>query len=175
MGDIFLRPLCQADLDLYCRWQADPTVFGPYDAPAGGSLQDLRMRYSKTGLLSEKAGCLLVIARPAQPVGFVQYCRHCADAWVMWGSVFIAIPDMRGRGLGTAAHRSLCAYVFTRFPAIHKLECWTDRENLAEQRALAKAGFVHEGTLRARNRLRGAFRDMAVYGFIRTQWREPAP
>jgi len=59
----------------------------------------------------------------------------------------ITIADEhRGRGIGTQAQRMLAELLHSR--GIVRVEASTDISNIAEQRALAKAGFVCEGTLR---------------------------
>ncbi len=55
-------------------------------------------------------------------------------------------PQHRGRGIGSAAQRLLADELHAR--GIVRVEASTDVENIAEQRALAKAGFVLEGVLR---------------------------
>jgi RimJ/RimL family protein N-acetyltransferase len=59
----------------------------------------------------------------------------------------ISIADEhRGRGIGTQAQRMLAELLHSR--GIVRVEASTDISNIAEQRALAKAGFICEGTLR---------------------------
>jgi len=58
----------------------------------------------------------------------------------------ITIADEhRGRGIGTQAQRMLAELLHSR--GIVRVEASTDISNIAEQRALAKAGFVCEGVL----------------------------
>lgn len=170
MAKICLREIGKEDVRIYSKWKEDPEVFGTYDEPSSSSFQALLDEYEKTKFLGERSGSLLIIDEVRTAVGFVDYSRHFEDTWIMWCSVFIAKPEIRGQGYGTMAHMCLTDYIFKRFRSIHKIELWTDTENYAEKRALDKAGFTHEGTLRARNRLRGEFRDMDVYGFLRTEW-----
>jgi len=59
----------------------------------------------------------------------------------------ITIADEhRGRGIGTQAQRMLAELLHSR--GVVRVEASTDISNIAEQRALAKAGFICEGTLR---------------------------
>jgi RimJ/RimL family protein N-acetyltransferase len=57
------------------------------------------------------------------------------------------VPEHRGHGIGTQAQRMLAEELHAR--GISRVEASTDVSNVAEQRALAKAGFVCEGTLRS--------------------------
>ncbi len=54
----------------------------------------------------------------------------------------------------------------------NRLEALTEVDNVAEQRALARAGFVQEGTMRGRAFVRGGWRDALVYSRLRS---EPPP
>ena len=62
-------------------------------------------------------------------------------------SIGISIdPEFRGRGYGAIAQRLLAELLHER--GIVRVEASTDIANLAEQRALEKAGFAFEGILR---------------------------
>ena len=68
--------------------------------------------------------------------------------------------------MGTAAQRVLADYLFATTTA-NRLEATTEVDNVAEQRALEKAGFVREGVLRGRGFLRGRWRDGMMYARLR--------
>jgi RimJ/RimL family protein N-acetyltransferase len=55
---------------------------------------------------------------------------------------------------------------------VHRLEAGTAIDNVAEQRALEKAGFVREGLMRGRGWNNGAWRDGYMYSRLRT---DPPP
>ncbi|MFT4009209.1 MAG: GNAT family protein [Nocardioidaceae bacterium] len=75
----------------------------------------------------------------------------------------------RGRGLGTEAQRQL-ADLFFRHTTTNRVEAHTDVENLAEQRALEKAGFTREGITRGAQWRDGAYRDGYLYSILRAEW-----
>ncbi len=52
----------------------------------------------------------------------------------------------RGRGIGSVAQRLLAESLHAE--GVHRIEASTDVENIGEQRALAKAGFMLEGVIR---------------------------
>lgn len=64
-------------------------------------------------------------------------------------------------------HRCLVKEIFMKFPEVQKIEALTDVENFAEKRVLEKSGFQNEGLLRRKNKLRGQFRDMYIFGLLR--------
>jgi len=69
---------------------------------------------------------------------------HGSRSW----EIGIALaPSARGRGIGTAAQRLLVEHLFDTTD-VYRIQASTDIENLAEQRALERAGFVREGVLR---------------------------
>lgn len=73
--------------------------------------------------------------------------RYGPTAGSMSMNIGIAlVPEKRGRGIGSAAQRMLAELFHTR--GVHRVEASTDVLNIAEQRALAKAGFELEGIAR---------------------------
>ena len=72
----------------------------------------------------------------------------------------------RGKGYGTEAQRLLAEYLFA-YTRIERLEASTDVLNLAEQRALEKAGFTREGVLRHAQWRAGAFHDCVLFSRLR--------
>lgn len=73
----------------------------------------------------------------------------------------------RGHGYGTAAQVALADYLF-RTTQVERLEASTDIDNIAEQRALTKAGFRREGVLRHAQFRAGAWRDVVLYSRLRS-------
>jgi [ribosomal protein S5]-alanine N-acetyltransferase len=76
------------------------------------------------------------------------------------------LPEYRGQGLGTAAQRLLVDLLF-RSTTVHRLEAGTDVDNLAEQKALERVGFIQEGVLRQVAFRDGAWRDAVIYALLR--------
>ena len=98
--------------------------------------------------------------------------------WVQWGPTaasrcpMIGIylrPEARGRGLGVRAQRELVD-LFFRHTVTNRVEAHTDLENVAEQRALERAGFQREGLVRGAHWRGGAYRDGYLYGVLRSDW-----
>ncbi|MEU4725631.1 GNAT family protein [Nonomuraea dietziae] len=76
-------------------------------------------------------------------------------------------PEFRGKGYGTEAQRRLVRYLFEHTTA-NRIQASTEIENIAEQRALEKAGFTREGVLRGCGFRAGAWRDGVLYSVIRS-------
>ena len=75
----------------------------------------------------------------------------------------------RGRGAATAAVRALCRWAFAQPAlALDLIEWHCEAGNVASRRVAEKAGFLIEGTLRARLRHRGTRVDAWVGSRLRT-------
>ncbi|ACU70300.1 GCN5-related N-acetyltransferase [Catenulispora acidiphila DSM 44928] len=79
------------------------------------------------------------------------------------------IPSGRGKGHGSEAQRQLIEYLFDT-TTVNRVEASTDVENLAEQRALEKAGLVREGVCRGCHFRAGEYRDMVVFATVRADF-----
>ncbi|HEX6360139.1 GNAT family N-acetyltransferase [Actinophytocola sp.] len=83
-----------------------------------------------------------------------------------WNIGIALLPDVRGRGVGTLAQRLLVEHLLAT-TELDRIEASTDVDNIAEQRALEKAGFRREGVLRGAQLRRGIRRDLVHYGLVR--------
>lgn len=81
------------------------------------------------------------------------------------------IPSARGRGTGTEAQTLVVDLLF-RHTAANRVEAHTDVANVAEQRALEKAGFTREGNVRGSQWRNGAYHDGYLYSILRDEWRQ---
>jgi len=75
------------------------------------------------------------------------------------------IEEHRGHGIGAVAQWLLAEELHRRGTV--RVEASTDVENVAEQRALAKAGFVLEGTLALAQSRRDGLHDLQVWAHVR--------
>lgn len=73
----------------------------------------------------------------------------------------------RRRGVGAAAQRLLADQLLSQSGA-NRVEADTDVGNIAEQRALERAGFTREGVVRGAQWRRGAWHDRVLYGRLRS-------
>lgn len=82
------------------------------------------------------------------------------------------LPSERGRGCGTEAQRLLAAHLFVTID-VQRVQAGTGVENMAEQRALEKAGFVREDVLRSAQFRGATYHDMVSHSRIRTDSARP--
>jgi RimJ/RimL family protein N-acetyltransferase len=83
-----------------------------------------------------------------------------------WNIGIGLLPEARGRGVGTRAQRLLVEHLLAT-TELDRIEASTDVDNIAEQRALEKAGFRREGVLRGAQLRGGIRRDLVHYGLVR--------
>jgi aminoglycoside 6'-N-acetyltransferase len=164
-----LRDLTLADADLVDAWNQDETSefndFGeeaaplPREAIAAGPLRDDRNGM----LIVERTDTLEVIGT----VGWhrVKYGPNPeSDGW----NIGIELrPEHRGQGFGSEAQRQLASFLFEVYD-LNRVEASTDVENLPEQRALEKAGFVREGIQRGAQFRAGGYHDLVTFSRLRS-------
>jgi len=166
-----LRDATLADADLLDAWARSPEAKGEFND--FGTIPDdesVREALEKGPLRNERNG-QMIIERVAdgQPIGTVGWHEvHYGPppksrAWNI-GIAFI--PDARGQGYGGIAQRLLADYLFEMTDA-NRVEASTDVENVAEQRALEKAGFQREGIQRGAQFRAGAHHDLITYARVR--------
>jgi RimJ/RimL family protein N-acetyltransferase len=164
-----LRPVRRADLDTLERWQANPAVQGDHNWFGFSPDGQLRRRFDQDGLLGPDRGNLLVELDDGTLAGDVSYfaVTHGPSPGSRAFNVGIALlPEHRGRGHGSEAQRLLAAYLLAH-TTVERLEASTDVGNLAEQRALERAGFTREGVLRHAQFRDGEFHDLVLYSRLR--------
>jgi RimJ/RimL family protein N-acetyltransferase len=77
-------------------------------------------------------------------------------------------PEQRGRGYGSGAQRAAAEYLFAHTP-VARVEASTEADNVAERRALLRAGFTEEGVLRRAVFRDGSYRDMVMFSMLREE------
>ncbi|HEY3140092.1 MAG TPA: GNAT family protein [Acidimicrobiales bacterium] len=168
MDDVTLRPIAEADLDDLYRFSTDPEAGGEFEWTGFKDPKAVRRRWDEDGWIGNEH-VWLAVARPDgtfagivswkdRPVGPTKGLRY---------EVGIALlPEHRGQGVGTTAQRLMVQYLFDHTP-VHRLEAYTDVENVVEQRALEKAGFQREGVLQQIYFRAGRWRDSVLYSRLR--------
>jgi RimJ/RimL family protein N-acetyltransferase len=167
MNKVILRPIQEADLDDLCRYSTDPEAAGEFEWTGFNDPKAMRRRWEEDGWLGAEHGRLAVMSADSL-AGDVSYKdRSPGGSKAAIYEIGIALfPEHRGRGVGTTAQRLLVQHLFDTMPA-HRIEAYTEVENLAEQRALEKAGFEREGVLRGTIFRAGKWRDSIVYALLR--------
>jgi [ribosomal protein S5]-alanine N-acetyltransferase len=169
---IRLRPVVEDDLAMFRRFSTEPGLIG-LDWTGFRDAQAPARRFAADGFLGEDDGRLMVeVEGDRVAAGFVSWrAGQYGAAGRHWTIGIALLPEWRGRGIGWRAQAMLCDYLFRHTPA-QRIEAGTHAENVAEQKALAKAGFRFEGVVRACEFRDGGWRDGHLYSRLRT---DPPP
>ncbi|GAB3930045.1 hypothetical protein GCM10029976_030960 [Kribbella albertanoniae] len=162
-----LRPVTPDDLDLLRRFVAEPGLIG-LDWNGHRDPRRVGQQYEEDGFLGTEHGRLMVDTDGAT-AGFVSWGAGSYDGGRSryWEIGIALLPEYRGQGIGWRAQSMLADYLFEHTTA-ERIQAGTHPENLAEQKALVKAGFQFEGVLRACEFRAGRYRDGYLYSRLRS-------
>jgi RimJ/RimL family protein N-acetyltransferase len=165
-----LRDVTAEDADLLDEWNSQREIggfndFGPRDPTPRHVLDEGPLRNERNGTL------IIERVLDGVPIGTVGWRRVAiygpspsSDAFNVGIEI---LPEARGQGFGTEAQRLLADYLLATSD-VNRVEASTDIDNVAEQRALQKAGFQREGVTRGAQFRSGAYHDLVVYSRLRT-------
>ncbi len=83
---------------------------------------------------------------------------------------YVLSREYWGRGLMPEALRAMIAFGFERM-GLNRIEARCIAENAASARVMEKVGMTYEGTLRQRELIKGAYRDMKLYAILKSEYR----
>ena len=172
---ILLRPMQDQDWPLFEEWgKSREALWGPYQRFQLDHLPLLREAYRQTGLLKREAGFLLIEALDdRRVVGFVRYTLiQFPDADLPHPEIGFGITEVsaRGQGFATEAVGLAVTYLFSGCPT-ERISALTDAENAPAQHVLEAVGFRREGVLRRALFRDGHWRDVALYGILREEYK----
>jgi RimJ/RimL family protein N-acetyltransferase len=166
-GQVTLRPVGEDDLALLRALMQDPAVAGEFEQYGWYAPRAFQRGWEEDGLISADGGTLMVVCGDEVLGAMSWRRRQTAPASHCWALGIALVPQARGRGYGTQAHRLLVRYLFEH-TTVHRIEAATETGNIAEQKALERAGFSREGVLRGIRWRGGAWRDEMLYSILRT-------
>jgi [ribosomal protein S5]-alanine N-acetyltransferase len=170
-GKLTIRAFGPDDLEFLDRLGSDPEALGRFEFAGIGDPRARRRRWEQDGFVSPQATAVAVVLADGTLAGIGSW--RARDRGGSPGACFeiglALLPEHRGHGLGTEAQRLLVDYLF-RFTTVHRLEAFTEVENVAEQKALERVGFTREGIMREVFFRDGAWRDSVVYALLRDEW-----
>jgi RimJ/RimL family protein N-acetyltransferase len=168
---VALRLVAEADLEILDRLTQDPAVTGEFAWLGWHDLTRYRQWWAENRLSGDDAGILMVV-RGDERLGFVSWLKvPSTPGYFYWNIGIALLPRARGQGHGTGAQRLLARYLFANTTA-QRIEAATETGNVAEQRALEKAGFTREGVHRSVGWRDGACRDGVWYSMLRGELRD---
>ncbi|RKN48605.1 GNAT family N-acetyltransferase [Micromonospora endolithica] len=174
---IRLRPVGEPDLAMLRRFAVEPGLLG-LDWHGFRDPVAAERRHAADGWLGEHDGRLVVeVEDEPAAAGFVSYRHGVYGGTAGYREIgIVLLPPWRGRGIGWRAQALLCDYLFLHTP-VQRVQAGTHPENVAEQRALERAGFQREGVVRAAEFRGGRWCDALLYSRLRddpSPWDRPA-
>lgn len=171
--NVQLRPLEEADAELFLPWLNDPEMRRVLPA----------QRYPKS-LKAEREWIATMIAQQDPPRHLVWAIERRSDGQVIgsvgvhaidWArrramtGIFLFPEAMRGKGYGTEAKKLVIDYAFGELD-LHTLWATVIEGNAASERALEKQGYRRGGVLRKSTIVKGVRRDEIYYDVTREDW-----
>ena len=168
--DVRLRPVEERDLGLLERGSSDPALSEPFEWHGYRDPTVHRRRWEQDHYLGRQDS-MLTVALPDEDrafAGFVVWRAVVLPGPVVCYNIgILLLPEHRGQGFGSSAQCLLADYLFSTTLA-NRVEAGTESENVAEQRALEKAGFQREGLHRGRSFRDGRMVDGITYARLRS-------
>jgi RimJ/RimL family protein N-acetyltransferase len=157
-----LRAATKDDVSLIARWWSNAEYMGEHQDVMTLSIEELEK------VMLERTTFFLIQKKDDTRVGHV-------GGWMQGPKMmqigYAVTPDERRKGYGTEAIQLIVGFLFwTR--DIGRIQAMTDTRNTASQRALEKAGFTRECTMRKSWYARGEYRDQYLYRILREDWTE---
>lgn len=168
-----LRPVEERDWSILQQWgKHREGLWGPYQRFQLDHLPLLRRAFEQGGLLKRESGLLLAeTLRDPEVIGYVRYTLiPLPDSDQPCPEIGFGVPAAHAQGQGYAkeAVMLLVGYLFDGYP-VERITAFTDVENAPAQRVMEGVGFQREGVLRRAMFRDGLWRDIAVYGIVRTE------
>jgi RimJ/RimL family protein N-acetyltransferase len=165
---IELRPVAESDLPTIYKLTNDPEFTGEFEWYGWHDQWHFQRLWKENGLLYADGGVLSVRVGE-DTVGFVSWRKQMTGQTTFcWAMGVAMLPEARGKGYGTAAQRQLVRYLFMH-SLVNRIEAGTEISNVAEQRALEKAGFTREGVMRGAAFQGGRWHDAVIYSVLRAE------
>jgi RimJ/RimL family protein N-acetyltransferase len=164
-----LRPAVAGDLPEMEKRLSSSGAAGEYQWFGPRSPSPLRSRLAEDGLLGPDGGELIVEADNASYAGQVKWLKSFwgppEHSWC-WTIGLTIAEEWRGKGIGTAAQRLIVEHLFAHTRA-HRIQAFTDIDNVVEQHVLEKIGFTREGVIRSSQWREGSWHDQVLYSILR--------
>jgi RimJ/RimL family protein N-acetyltransferase len=165
-----LRPPTLDDLGVLELWRGSRRYTGEFNDFGDSDRPTLDEPVRDDGTVIEHGGVLLVeLVADRRPIGTVSW----RAVWYgpntesrAWNVGINLVPEGRYQGFGVEAQRLLVDRLLAT-TRVNRIEASTDIDNLPEQRALEKAGFLREGVLRGAQYRAGTWHDLVSYAIVR--------
>ena len=165
---LILRKMTLNDVEAVFAYASDPEVSRYTLWETHRSIEDSRAFLKLTtqkyenggepdwGIVYKGNGCLVGVC------GLVNWEAEHARAEIG----FVLSREYWGHGFMPEAVRAMFRFGFERMN-LNRIEARCIAENAASARVMEKAGMVYEGTLRQREYIKGAYRDIKLYAILK--------
>ena len=165
-----LREVTADDIERVDAWDADPHLKGEFN-DFGEPPHSIREAVEAGKVNGDDHGMLIVErVDDGTPIGTVSWrAVHYGPppASRAWQIGIALVPEGRGQGFGAEAQRLVADHLFATTDAF-RVEASTDVDNVAEQRALERAGYAREGVNRGAQVRPSGRHDLVLYARLRT-------
>lgn len=171
---LLLRRMCLDDAEAMFAYASDPEVTRYVLFETHRSIEDSRefLRSATEGYERGDFGSWGVVLKESG--AFVGTCGldvNYAPEHARAELGYVLSRGHWGQGLMTEAVRAVIRFGFGRME-LNRIQARCIAENTASARVMEKAGMTYEGTLREREFIKGAYRDMKLYSVLRTEYRD---
>jgi len=165
--EVYLRALALADLDRVLAWHNDPELYSTLGGHFRYVSREAEAEWFRRRLEARNEANLAICLRDRdEHIGNI-YLRNIdfldRNAEL---HAFIAKPEHRGKGYGSAAVRLLAKHAFENL-GLMRIYLHVLASNSAAIKTYEKCGFVQEGRLRRHVFKAGVFEDVLVMGLCR--------
>ncbi len=137
---LVIRRMEKADLPMFSQWSVSPEAHGEYLTIHKFSLKECLEKFENDYFWNDNSKTFIIALRDGQAIGTLHYWKNIAKIVRAVVTVKITLKEVRGKGYGTEAQKILINYLFQR-EKFDVVDMYTDLDNFAEQRCLAKLGF----------------------------------
>jgi len=161
-----MRSLERGDLERTWRWLHQPEIHERIGVKVPFSRTEQEDWFAAMRQSSDK--CVFAVCRSEDQAHIGNVSLSMIDLRHRNGalSVFIADPELRGRGYGSDAVRVFVEYAFNALD-LHRVWCKTDADDQSLERFYTALGFEVEGVLREHEYRNGSFVDKKIFGRVR--------
>jgi RimJ/RimL family protein N-acetyltransferase len=166
---LILRPLAPSDAEALLAYRHLPqvTIYQTWAPESLDEAQTFIEKYAFSNAALGKWGQLAITLKPELALvgdcGFQLFEAEQAEIGITLA------PQHQGQGYAIEALGALLGYLFSEL-SLHRIVARTDPANHASMRLLERLGFRHEGLTLQSIKIRGEWKDDALFGMLRDEW-----
>ncbi len=174
LGDFVLREKCDADVEDFFAYYADPEVnkFILCEIPHDLESARRELHYWRN-VFYQNDGIYFAIADKANDrmigsIGLTSYNAYQSRIEISYDLAC----EYWGRGIMTKAIKAVLKYAFENFyyGRVNRIEAFASTNNETSKHLLLKTGFVLEGILRQHRYHRGAYVDVCAFSMLKSDF-----